>query len=415
MLSRTQTCLHNRKGNVSMIVLVSSGMVAFLLVAIFAFYLAKRNMLLHFFAHRDAQTFIANHPTVIETLGSVVDWDSWPAGEFSYGKYGGQGWLRMEVTGSRDRAEISLQLSGDSPEYWYIDKAVLHQEGFQIPINLETPRHWWNMLEQYLRWGKLEEATKICDLFNVVLPRYSYSRRCTAEIALARGDQKNYIDIYKSILDKDQKYFRHHQQLGDAYAKTGQKEKSLEHYTIAWRLHPDPIIAGSIGVAYMGLERYEEAKSFLDKAVKDNRATPIVMTMYGFYYWVKKDYSKATEMHKKALAMNPNWAEAYLGLAAVATALNEPHQAILYYEQALTRMPAGMLQHRLALVDILESLESYESLIYHLLKAVEYHPDHYPLYEKLAHAYERKGYYHKARATRKLWKIVNKQGNQNKR
>lgn len=392
------------KGSVATIAVMVAAMLAFLTISFASYKFTRHRMLINFLVYKEAQIFITNHPQVVGTIGTILTWDRWPSGHFSYSRKKGTGWLRIEVAGARDRGQILLEFSSDDPKHWNIDRAMLKQSGYEVPIVLIVPSNWWQSFEQYLNWGQLDEAQQVCNLIGQVVPNHINSVQCRADIALATGDTKKYIRLFESLVASDNKYFRYHEQLGTAYMKAGMLSKGLEHLTRAWRLRPEPQIAATLGGLYTILERFEESRFFLNEALKGGTASPVVMFTYGSYYAKRKDYSKAVETFQKVLSINPNYAEAYIGLGGVAVALGQANDAVFYYEQALNRKPFGLLSSRMALVDLLIGIGHIDSAAYHLFKAMIYHPDHHPIYEKLQTLYQKQGDLVGARVVRELWK-----------
>jgi tetratricopeptide (TPR) repeat protein len=83
-------------------------------------------------------------------------------------------------------------------------------------------------------------------------------------------------------------------------------DKSLEYFQKAIILSPnDDENYTNRANAYIGLNRLNEAKADLDKALQINKKDEIIYIYYGIIYENKGKINSAKKAYKKALKLNP--------------------------------------------------------------------------------------------------------------
>jgi tetratricopeptide (TPR) repeat protein len=128
-----------------------------------------------------------------------------------------------------------------------------------------------------------------------------------------------------------------------------------------------------------------------------------VYLLLGSAYRAKDEVDKAMESYKKAIEINPNFAEAYLGVGAVYFAIGQINEAIKSFKKAIEINPSHMAAYfNLAAIykyngQIDEAIASYE-------KTVEINPGFVSTYVCLGDLYLEKG--DRAKAIKAYKKVI---------
>ncbi len=150
----------------------------------------------------------------------------------------------------------------------------------------------------------------------------------------------------KSNLKKRWRYNSSHsgayKQLGNVFALQLRKEEALAAYKKWQELDPGNADAShTIGYQYNGMEKYELAIEWLQKA---NAIKPAAITYLeiGFAYYKLKKSDEAIAAYKKALEIDPGTATAYKGMGDVYRLNYNPAKttvALENYEKAISLNP----------------------------------------------------------------------------
>jgi adenylate cyclase len=120
-------------------------------------------------------------------------------------------------------------------------------------------------------------------------------------------------------------------------------EKAVElepDYTLAWAL-----LSGTYyqdfhkGWSTSRRESWVKSNEILQKAFVLDQDHPLVNIMLGQYYFVKRDYPKATAAQEKALKLSPNNADFHMRLSSVKCYAGEYDQAVALAEKSMRLSP----------------------------------------------------------------------------
>lgn len=383
--------LKDETGGLATILLVVLGLFTFFVGVIILGVWLWSSWMKDFPAYHVAKKYITFHPSINVGLGEIQEWDSFPWGRFSYNKTSGVGTLYLDLKGSQARGRVTLELVNEFETPWLIKQATLKIANQKEPIDLETPQQWLNNALDFLKKRNFDDARKFCELIEQAVPDDYRDEICYAEIALDQDDKNLFLEIRKSLVDKNPNYDRYQVFLAYAHHILGENEKSIEYYKKAWELNPDPQTASSLAYLYLIKNESETARGWLEKAREKGGKSPELAYRYGWYYFTQKDYTKAIEHLNIAKNLDPNYAMPYFGLAYVHEEMDEKHEPIFYFEQGINRDPTGSLIHRKNLIDHLMKYKYYDEAIFHLLRASIYHPKDIPSLVVLSKLYQRQG------------------------
>jgi tetratricopeptide (TPR) repeat protein len=139
-----------------------------------------------------------------------------------------------------------------------------------------------------------------------------------------------------------------------------------------------------LGDAYLQLNQPEKAIPPLEQAVEWSGTDSDAMYKLGMAYLGVKRYEEAVTMFQSATVFVPNYTEAYEGMLAAFEALNEPDYATY---------ARGMVAY---------SKEDYDTALDLLLKAAQVEKDFVPVYNGLGLTYEAQGDLQNARDSYKI-------------
>ena len=109
----------------------------------------------------------------------------------------------------------------------------------------------------------------------------------------------------------------------------------LWNYVIATSPTPIPVAYNNLGIFYAGTGDYPQAISEYKKAIKVNPYYAEAHNNLGIVYARANRYRKAISEYKKAIALKPNYAKAYNNLAVAHYYTHNYRVAVKYCDKAL--------------------------------------------------------------------------------
>ena len=128
-------------------------------------------------------------------------------------------------------------------------------------------------------------------------------------------------------------------QQGNFLLMLGQAEKAIEAYSHAIELKPDCVAYNNRGVAYGVKGDHDQAIQDYDKAIALNPDAAEAYNNRGVAYGVKGDHDQAIQDYDKAIALNPDDAEAYYNRGVTYGEKDEHARAIQDYDKAIALNP----------------------------------------------------------------------------
>ena len=110
---------------------------------------------------------------------------------------------------------------------------------------------------------------------------------------------------------------------------------SVDFYKMAISKQPSALLWNKLGIDYLFLQRYKEAKDAFDHAIRADRTAAEGYNNRGFleFKW-KQNYGKALKYYRKALQLRPNDAVFHYNVAAVYFARHDFTRAAEEYRNA---------------------------------------------------------------------------------
>lgn len=145
-------------------------------------------------------------------------------------------------------------------------------------------------------------------------PEYSYACNGMGITYDLTGDHQKALEFYQKAIDFNPANAGFHNNLGFSQMALGRLSDAIENFKKSIALNPDFRQAiNNLGIAYGLSGRYEDAFSMFKKG--GSRAA--ACNNMGFIYQMKGEMNKAIEMYQKAIALDPDLAEAKTNLKAM--------------------------------------------------------------------------------------------------
>jgi len=159
--------------------------------------------------------------------------------------------------------------------------------------------------------------------------------------------QGNYTQALGKLLEAEKIYADDHilqNYLGLAYLNKNQVDLAIKHFKRATQIKPSYAPAhNNLGTAYLEKKDWDRAIEIFQAVSKDLLyATPhYPLTNIGYAYYNKRDYKQAETYYKKALAIEPRYINALLGLGRTYIAALKVQDAVKTLETARKFYPTS--------------------------------------------------------------------------
>jgi protein O-mannosyl-transferase len=184
------------------------------------------------------------------------------------------------------------------------------------------------------------------------------------------GHWKNSITLFSHALQTTKDNDRMHNNLGFYFLKQGQSMKAIYHFNKAIDISPGYGSYNNRGLAYAGLDMYEQAIDDYNKSISLNPEYAEAYYNRGTLYGKKGEYQLAIDDFNKVISLKPDHIKAYSNRGIVYTKLGLHQKAINDFNKAIHLKPdyADAYNNR-AFVHL--SLGNLESGCYDAKKACE--------------------------------------------
>jgi len=164
--------------------------------------------------------------------------------------------------------------------------------------------------------------------------------------------------------------------LASVAVAAGRSEQAIELYERIVALWPQEAQAYfSKGMLLSGLKRYDEAEQTIRRGIAVSQtATPTGFLYLGHILVEQKAWDRAVQAYRDALAINPSFEPAYLGMAATLEAKGDTAQAIAVLRKVLQEVNTGNREARQRLVRLLLTQKAYEPALALLREAIQDSP-----------------------------------------
>lgn len=202
------------------------------------------------------------------------------------------------------------------------------------------------------------------------------------------GELEPAEDIYKNILEADERQWEARYYLGTLQLQRGTPDQSISSFLKVVQLQPElPDVHNNLGVAYQAVGKWQEAGQSFEQALRLNPQYERAYYNLGALLELRGLIAEAVKCFRKAHELSPDNRDTYQKLADTLKLRNEWAQAEQIYRELLQATPDDFhLSMKLAYVLVLqrqfpEAVQLYESIL-------ETHSEHYQILVSLSYVYE---------------------------
>jgi tetratricopeptide (TPR) repeat protein len=198
-----------------------------------------------------------------------------------------------------------------------------------------------------------------------------------ANLYYGKGEYAKAQGHAERALAQDPSHVPAFQLLANVAVATGRPEGAIEYYEKIIALRPQEGQAYFLqGTVYAGLKRYEEAERIIRRGIAvSSVSAPMGYLYLGRIFSEQKAWGQAAQAYRDALAVNPSFEPAYLGLGAALEAQGETAQALAAYRSVLRDVNRGNRDARQRLVRLLLAEKAYEEALGVLREVVAESPE----------------------------------------
>jgi tetratricopeptide (TPR) repeat protein len=265
-----------------------------------------------------------------------------------------------------------------------------------VAISDEFPLALSNLAEVYLRLKDIRKAKEYVEKALTLDPKLTSAHNIKGNILRQEGRLKEAVIEYQKALERDPNYEKAYYNLGVSVSDLGKWEEAREYFVKAIGLNPN------FGEAYAGLGlcalqagKWDEAIENLWRARELGYRPPAISVNLSYAYIGKRDWEKAEEEARRAVAEQPSLALAYNNLAVALAQQNEMEEARTVLEKSLEINSLDRdAVYNLATVEL--SLNNQDRALELFLKALALSPEDRRnglIYNNVAVIYFKKGKY----------------------
>lgn len=116
-------------------------------------------------------------------------------------------------------------------------------------------------------------------------------------------------------------------------------DDAIDYYTVALRKKPSAILRNKLGMAHLMMLRYGPAQKEFKRAIKINPQYAEARNNLGVVHYMRKKYKNAIKEYQNALKLNPQSSSFHSNLGTAYFARKEYNKASLHYLYALQLDP----------------------------------------------------------------------------
>ncbi|MEG4997434.1 tetratricopeptide repeat protein [Microcoleus sp. B4-D4] len=243
--------------------------------------------------------------------------------------------------------------------------------------NYQEVEPYKKLAENCLVQGKIKEAIAACQQALKIRPDYIHAYVTLGNALQAGGKIEAAIRSYSQALELQPNFAEVRANIGSMYFKMGRLEEAIANYQQAIALSPD--LAGAhwnLGKVYHKHGNVEAAIACFKRTSELN--PQLVGADFHFnlgnrlFSQGKRD--EAVESYEKAIAIKPDWAEAYANIGSARSQQGNLDAAIAYYQKAVSFKPELEVLH-FNLGNSFLQLCRYEEAIIHYQNTLKIKPD----------------------------------------
>jgi protein O-GlcNAc transferase len=267
--------------------------------------------------------------------------------------------------------------------------------------SFQEVEHYKSLAEDCLVTGKIQEAIAACHLAIKTRPDYIHAYVTLGNALQANGKIEAAIRSYSQALELQPNFAEVRANIGSMYFKMGDLSEAIAHYQQAIALCPD--LAG----AHWNLGKVYHKHGDVDAAIacfqKTSELNPQLVGAdfhfnLGNRLFTEGKRDEAIDSYSKAIAIKPDWAEAYANIASARSQQGNLDAAITYYQKAVDLKPELEVLHSNLANSFLQQ-GKYESAITSYQSALKIKPDWPDVLANMGNAFSMLGKLEEAQAS----------------
>ncbi len=267
--------------------------------------------------------------------------------------------------------------------------------------NFQEVEHYKSLAEDCLVKGKIQEAIAACHFAIKIRPDYIHAYVTLGNALQAGGKVEAAIRSYSLALELQPNFAEVRANIGSMYFKMGRLSEAIAHYQQAIALSPD--LAG----AHWNLGKVYHKHGDIDAAIacfqKTSELNPQLVGAdfhfnLGNRLFTEGKRDEAIDSYSKAIAIKPDWAEAYANIGSARSQQGNLDAAITYYQKAVDLKPELEVLHS-SLANSFLQQGKYESAITSYQSALKIKPDWADVLANLGNAFSMLGKLEEAQAS----------------
>ncbi|MEG4420703.1 tetratricopeptide repeat protein [Microcoleus sp. LAD1_D5] len=214
--------------------------------------------------------------------------------------------------------------------------------------NFQEVEQYKKLAENFLGQGKIKEAIAACQQAIKIRPDFIYAYVTLGNALQAGGKTEAAIRSYSQALELQPNFAEVRANIGSMYFKMGRLEEAIAHYQQAIALRPD--LAGAhwnLGKVYQQHGNIEAAIACFKRTSELN--PQLVGADFHFNLgnrlFSQGKREEAIESYEQAIAIKPDWAEAYGNIGSARSQQGNLDAAIAYYQKAVALKPQLEVLH----------------------------------------------------------------------
>lgn len=255
--------------------------------------------------------------------------------------------------------------------------------------------------EAYLLQGNFKEAIAFCQLALKIKPDFANAYVTLGNTLQAQGKMEAAIRAYEKALEFQPTYAEVHANIGSMYFKMGHLEESITYYQKAISIRPD--LAGihwNLGKAFQKQGKSQEALACFQKTAELNPHLIGADFHFNFANTLLNEGKRdeAIVSYQRAIAVKPDWAEAYANIGSARMQQGLMQEAVEYYQKAIAIKPELKMLH-FNIANTFLNQGNYDEAISNYQEAIKYNPEWPDAIANLGNAFSMQGKLEEAIAT----------------
>ncbi len=214
--------------------------------------------------------------------------------------------------------------------------------------NYQEVEPYKRLAEECLVQGKIKEAIAICQQALKIRPDFIHAYVTLGNALQAGGKIEAAIRSYSQALELQPNFAEVRANIGSMYFKMGRLEEAIAHYLQAIALSPD--LAGAhwnLGKVY---HKHGDIQAAIACFQRTSELNPQLVGADFHFNLANRLFAEgkrdeAIESYEKALAIKPDWAEAYGNIGSARSQQGDHDAAIINYQQAVALKPELEVLH----------------------------------------------------------------------